>query len=192
VVVVVVVVVVAVVDLRSIGFWTTVLLFAEWLLFTLVSKLIHLIQNRKANPPTVFPMIEYLRTFLALYLFTFNNIMQTSLNILNCMEVPVGDTTANVVKNYPSVSCAASSYTPLFIASIVYLGLYAVVIPAALIRNLVALARGEGGHAITSEITKGMSLPYLGKWYQLPWELWRLTQRAALVAAAVFIADLNQ
>jgi hypothetical protein len=173
-------------------FWTTALLFVEWLLFTLISKLTYWIRNRKRENPIAFPVVEYLRTLFALYLFTFNNIMQTSLNVLNCVEVPMGDSTTNVVRNYPSVSCSGGSYTPLLIASIVYLIFYVLVIPIAVVRNLVAIAYGSGRLAMFSEVTKGITFPYHGHWYQIPWELWRLIQRASLVATAVYMVDLNQ
>jgi hypothetical protein len=144
-------------------------------------------QSNASSSSTAEKLIPHLRTLLALYLFTFNSVIQTSFTILNCIQITSAGESFNLVRNYPAVSCSDESYRPLYIGSVFYLLLYVAVVPIFLIWHV----RRAGPQDFMGLVTVRITTPFHSAWYQKSWEFWRLVQRLVLIVVIVFEPDLN-
>jgi len=139
--------------------------------------------------PQRFSYIPFFRSLLALYLFTFNSVLQTCFRYLNCQEVAIGNKIVNVVKTYPAVNCDTKLYSNLKILILIVLIVYVVIIPVFLILNVAFLMdKWKSLHDVTIRLV----FPYRLSRFWRGWEIWRLIQRTLLVAIVVFEATLQR
>lgn len=150
-------------------------------------------EYKAPNLFTEFHLSPFLRTAIALFPFSFNALLQTSLQFFDCMDVYQG----SVVRAFPAVSCQSQEYmrlTPLFITMLV---LTVVLIPALLTLVLVRQAYFLHGFANGNGLRVAHFRAVWGVLYEpfrLSWCFWGLVlliRRAVLVSLSVFLPERN-
>ena len=77
--------------------------------------------------------MKFLRSLIALYMITFNRVLQTCLIIFNCESINFNDKTISIMTNYPAIWCEGDEYRNLLIPSIIIFIIYVIVIPIVLL-----------------------------------------------------------
>jgi hypothetical protein len=134
--------------------------------------------------PTKWPVrARYLRTLLALFLFTYNSIANTVLKYMDCLTI---DSDTIVVASYPAISCRSDQYKSLLPMFLSLLGVVVGAAPFVLLFSLLWLHyRGRlQQHQATFGIVYDV---YRDKRYW--WEFVVLLRRVCLVALTVWLRD---
>jgi Tyrosine-protein kinase ephrin type A/B receptor-like len=147
----------------------------------------------------------WLRTPLALFLFTINSVGTTAFSIFNCIDVTANGETVTVVEAFPTVGCDSTGYNGIRALAIVMCMLY-IAIPLVLIARFPtvllpqlkvlnkccsneSLARHleDKSSASTLYILGALTAPY--RWNAAWWQLVVITRRLLLVIVVVFTPD---
>jgi len=135
---------------------------------------------------------DYVLTFVALMLFTYNRVAETALVYLNCMPVVYNGETIRLVRAAPAVNCDDSEYKALLPITIIIFILHVFLFPVLLLVFLWRVHRRSGKDKETalSPIVLQLSNFLMGSYgdHAYYWESFSLFRRVLLVSVVVFNA----
>ena len=144
--------------------------------------------NKISSSPSL--TVEFGRSSIALYTFTFNSIVRGSFRVFDCVNLQVDGSSLSVVRSYPAVTCDSAGYRSLLFLSVAFASLYLIVIPLVL---LWASHRWRTESSTGYEVLAAIRASYNTQ--RSPggsWELLKLMNRVAILACLVFIEDPYQ
>ena len=171
--------------------WTTLVVFCEWALYFAAQLLWARRFNRRSLSRLKIP---FGRSLVALYLFTFNSVVQGSLRVFDTVRVQFNGEELCLVRSAPAVSCSESSYQVLLALTAIVFIVYTVLIPVLIIHLSKKIYRSK----YSSWMTDALSVLF-GPYYTAEsshshtslWELVRLIFRVMLLCTIVFIVELS-
>jgi Tyrosine-protein kinase ephrin type A/B receptor-like/FG-GAP-like repeat len=144
-----------------------------------------------------FHMERWWRSLVALYLLTFNSVLDASFSALHCIGITTYGQTVRVLQAYPTISCDDSEYAPFQVLGIVmgciYMSIIVAVVVLAVRPHYKWIVNGQH-----RQLQMDSTNRTLYRWGELVdnfevtyffWTLWTLLRRAALVAVIVFLAE---
>ncbi len=144
-----------------------------------------------------FDTTPYARSAVSLYFFTFNQVTRQCLELFNCATVVTADGSASLVASLPALRCDSAAHRSMVPLAVVLLVVYAVVVPALLLRKLWSV-RKRGVAGLAQEDADSEERLQRPPWWGVVsapfreeafwWGLAQLLFRAALVASSVLLS----
>lgn len=156
--------------------------------------------NTNNNNNAVFKWSHYYRSFIALFLFTYNSAVQASLTVMNCVSVSFQGKIVHVIQDFPAISCDTNHYRAIFGVSMLVLIIYAIVMPAIVVILLLHPRTSSKFPNMFDAVKRVVTSPFerdddtnsVTTTVRHLWEVWRLVIKGLLLIVVVFETDLSK